>query len=332
MASVPASGNASILVIGSYVHDHVWLTDRFPAVGETRRALGFHTGPGGKGFNQVVACARQGAECVFMAAIGNDALGGVAQGFAANEGFACRWSLHDDQPTAACGIIVDAEGANQIVVNLAANEHLKAEFLRAQADAFAAARLLLLQLEVNLDAVRAALQLAAEHALPCVLNPAPMHADVDAAMLASCELITPNETEFSQLLAQVCSVQVAASSIVDLPSAQLHALCRQLAPQTTVVITLGAAGCFVSHVEGEQRGDKEVCYRMAAEPAATIDTTGAGDAFNGALVAAMLRMHEAPFKAMLRHANRVAALSTETIGAAPAMPTLAAVQARFSLS
>ncbi|MEO7199370.1 MAG: ribokinase [Dokdonella sp.] len=332
MASVPASGSATILVIGSYVHDHVWLTDRFPAVGETRRALGFHTGPGGKGFNQAVACARQGADCVFMAAIGNDALGGVAQGFAANEGLACRWSLHADQPTAACGIIVDGQGANQIVVNLAANAHLQPEFLCAQADAFAAARLLLLQLEVNLDAVRAALQLAAEHALPCVLNPAPMHADVDAVVLAACELITPNETEFSQLLAQVCTVQVAANSIVDLPSPQLHALCRQLAPHTTVVITLGAAGCFVSHVEGEQRGDKEVCYRMAAEQATTIDTTGAGDAFNGALVAAMLRMHEAPFKAMVRHANQVAALSTETVGAATAMPSLAAVQARFGVT
>lgn len=332
MAVVPIPASAAILVIGSYVHDHVWLTDHFPAVGETRRARGFHTGPGGKGFNQAVACARQGADCLFMAAIGNDALGGVAQGFAANEGLVCRWSVHDDQPTAACGIIVDATGANQIVVNLAANEHLQADFLRAQADAFAAARVLLLQLEVNLDAVRAALQLAAEHALPCVLNPAPMHAEVDAAMLAACALITPNETEFSQLLAQVCAVQVAAGSIVDLPLPELHALCRQLAPRTTVLITLGAAGCFVSHVPGQQRGDDEVCYRMAAEQAATIDTTGAGDAFNGALVAAMLRTHEVPFKALLRHATRVAALSTETLGAAPAMPTLAAVQARFGVS
>lgn len=332
MVSVPASGSATIIVIGSYVHDHVWLTDRFPAVGETRRARGFHTGPGGKGFNQAVACVRQGVDCVFMAAIGNDALGAVAQGFATSEGLACRWSLRDDQPTAACGIIVNAEGANQIVVNLAANEQLQPDFLHAQQDAFANASILLLQLEVNLEAVRGALQLAAQHAVPCVLNPAPMHADVDAAMIAACELITPNETEFSQLLEQVCGEHIAADSIVDLPASQLHALCRQLAPQTTVVITLGAAGCFVSHVQDEQRGDSEVCYLMAAEVATTIDTTGAGDAFNGALVAAMLRMHAAPFKAMLRHANRVAALSTETVGAAPAMPTLAAVQARFGVS
>jgi ribokinase len=111
--------------------------------------------------------------------------------------------------------------------------------------------------------------------------------------------------------------------------ATLHALARRLAPEATVVITLGATGCFVSHEERRRRGDAASSYRLPAEQADVVDTTGAGDCFCGALAAAMLRLDGRPFADAVRHASRAAALSTERPGAAAAMPRYDEVIARF---
>src|SRR5262245_18960257 len=119
-----------VVVIGSYVQDHAWHLDRFPRVGETRRARGFATGPGGKGFNQAIACLRQGVATAFIGSIGADPLGDVAQRYAALEGLNCRWLIHHDHPTAASSIVVNAAGENQIAVALGANEHLEPEFVK----------------------------------------------------------------------------------------------------------------------------------------------------------------------------------------------------------
>jgi ribokinase len=317
-----------VIVVGSYVQDHAWLTDRFPQTGETRRALGFNTGPGGKGFNQAVACTRQGVSTLFVGAIGDDALGGIAQQFAREELLPCRWQIRDDVPTAASSIVVDRSGANLIVVNLAANERLDPAFVEAQGDAFAAAKLLLLQLENNLDAVAAALALAGQHGLVRVLNPAPVHPELGADLLAQCDLLTPNETEFALLLERITGEQVDATTLAQRDATELHRLARGLGVGT-VVITLGAHGCFVSHDDGDLRGDIDACYRIAPERVHAIDTTGAGDAFSGALVAAMLRFAGQPLRDAVVHANRCAALSTEIVGTAPAMPRFSDVARRF---
>ncbi|MEO7062342.1 MAG: ribokinase [Dokdonella sp.] len=320
--------HTDVIIVGSYVQDHAWLTDRFPQVGETRRALGFNTGPGGKGFNQAVACARQGVATVFIGAIGNDHLGAIAQQFANDEKLPCRWQVRSDVPTAASSIVVDRTGSNLIVVNLAANEHLDPAFVQAQADAFAQAKIVLLQLENNLDAVAAALDLGRRHGLLRVLNPAPVHADLDAPLLAQCDLITPNETEFALLLERIAGQRIDAATLAARDDDDLHALARQL-DVTTVVITLGAQGCFVSHAAGALRGDSQAFYRIAAERVNAVDSTGAGDAFSGVLVAALLRLGDCPFRDVVVHANRAAAMSTETVGTAPAMPRFEDVQRRF---
>jgi ribokinase len=319
---------AEVIVVGSYNHDHIWRIDRFPQPGETRRGTGFQSGPGGKGFNQAVACHRQGAATLFFGALGKDALGEGAQAIATNYGLPCRWLLRDDVPTAATCVIVDAQGSNEIVVNLAANERLDPAFLAAQADAWREARVLLVQMENNLDAIDTALQLATRAQLTRVLNPAPVHSGTTAALLARCDLVTPNETEFSMLLDKLGIAHVEADAVAGMDDAVLHALCRKLGVPT-VIITLGARGCFISHGDGNLRGDATACYRLPAEPANVIDTTGAGDAFNGALVAAMLRGVGRPFREAVIHANRAAALSTESAGAAPSMVGWDAVVARF---
>lgn len=329
MSDIPANHETefSLVVVGSYVQDHVWLTDRFPETGETRRALGFSSGPGGKGFNQAIAALRQGGRVVFIGALGDDALATSARAYADREGLCCRWYTCTESPTAAASIIVDARGANRILVNLAANEALDLGFLRSQESVFANARALLVQLESQLDAVRAALHLGRRHGLLCMLNPAPVHADVDVELLQCCDLITPNEHEFCELLHRLADKRVRADSLATLDDASLHALCRCLEVDT-VIVTLGSAGCFVSHGEGS-RHDPGSYFRLAAENVSAIDTVGAGDAFNGALATA-LSLPDAPsFRAAVRWANRVAAMSTETVGASVAMPTRDAVLARF---
>ena len=323
------AGNAQVIIVGSYVQDHAWLTDRFPQVGETRRALGFNTGPGGKGFNQAIACSRQGVGTLFVGAIGDDHLGAIAQKFAADEELACRWQVRSNVPTAASSIVVDHTGSNLIVVNLAANEQLDPAFVEAQGESFVGAKILLMQLENNLDAIAAALSLGARHGLLRVLNPAPVHPQLDAALLAQCDLITPNETEFALLLERIAGVHVDAAELVARDDADLHALARKLGVET-VVITLGAHGCFVSHGAKDLRGDRAAFYRIAAEKVNAIDSTGAGDAFSGTLVAALLRFAGRPFRDAVMHANRAAAMSTETVGTAPAMARFEQVIARFS--
>ncbi len=316
-----------VVVVGSYVQDHAFLVDRFPQVGETRRAHGFNTGPGGKGFNQAVACHRQGAATVFVGALGEDRLGDVARGFAEAEGLACRWQACRDAPTAASSIVVAGDGSNLLVVNLAANERLDPAFVHAQEHAFAGARVLLLQLENNLDAIAAALALGARHGLLRLLNPAPVHPQLDPALLASCDVLTPNETEFALLLERFADTRADPTTLAARDDGALHALARRLG-DGTVVVTLGASGCFVSH-GGDWRGDAAAFLRVPGEHVATRDTTGAGDAFSGALAAALALSPGRPFAEAVRHANRVAALSTEVVGTAPAMPTRAQVEARF---
>ena len=316
-----------VVVVGSYVQDHAWLVDRFPQPGETRRAHGFNTGPGGKGFNQAVACLRQGVATAFIGAIGDDHLGAIAQQFARAENLPCRWQVRKDFPTAASSIVVAASGANQIAVNFAANEHLDTDFVRAQDNAFAGAKIVLVQAENNLDAIATALQLGERHRLTRIFNPAPAVPGIDAALLRRADIITPNETEFSLLLERIGETHVDAATLAARSDAELHALARRLGVET-VVITLGAQGCFISH-GANRRGDAAEQYRPPPEIVNNGLTPGPGRAASAPLPAAMVLFHNAPFHRAIVHANRVAALSTETVGTAPAMPRFEAVVARF---
>ena len=317
---------SGLLVVGSYVQDHVRQTERLPLAGETRRAHGFTTTPGGKGFNQAIAACRQGAPVQFAGAIGDDPLGRFAQAYAREAGLASRWQVIADAPTAAAGIIVDDAGRNQILVALGANDHLDAAPLRELVES---SSLLLLQLENNLDAVRALVAMAVEAQVPVQLNPAPMHAEVDAALLAGVAVLTPNETEFAALVEQVAGTHIEPAQVATLSDDALHAYSRKLGVGT-VVITLGEQGCFVSHGGNSRyRAGDDDRYRVPAMRVQPVDSTGAGDAFNGALAAALLREPQAPFRSAIDHATRAAAVSTEALGAAPSMPTLAQVAERF---
>jgi ribokinase len=345
-------GKPDLVVVGSYVQDHAWLTRRFPVTGETCLADGFNTGPGGKGFNQAVAAQRQGARVLFVGAVGDDHLGRVAQAFAREEALSCRWQVTADAPTAASSIVIDHTGSNRIVVSLGANERIDPAWLRGLADVMQGSGIMLLQLENNLDAIEAAVALGRELGMRIVLNPAPAHPRLDLELLRRIDLLTPNESEFALLLERIAGTRIEPDRVASLSDDALHAGCRRLGVPT-VVVTLGEHGCFVSHASDSPFGHGENDrYRVAGERVNAVDSTGAGDAFNGALVAVLARgvrtaagsdassatglparsdsAHGGTvFRDAVEHANRSAALSTETIGTAPAMPTLEQVLARF---
>ncbi len=324
----PTFQQNDVIVVGSYNHDHVWRVDRFPIAGETRRGNNFLTGSGGKGFNQAVACARQGAPTAFIAACGDDALGVLARDFAQREGIRGLWLVSPDHATGTAAILVDIRGQNEIVVALGANEYLTPAFVRAQESAFAQARVVLCQLENNLDAVSCALELAASHGCLRILNPAPMREGAGPELFRAADLLTPNETEFSQILGRCVGMRIDPSAIAGENDAALHALCRQLQVDS-VVVTLGSRGAFVSHSMASRRGDADAYYRVPPEKVQTVDTTGAGDAFSGALAAALATRPDQVFREAVQHASRVAAMSTEKHGAATAIPRAAEVAARF---
>jgi ribokinase len=316
-----------VVVVGSYVQDQAWFVERFPRLGETLKAHRYNTGPGGKGFNQAVACLRQGVSAAFIGSLGNDTFADYAKKFVAEEKMQCRWQMHDDWPTATASITINPKGENQIALVLGANEHLDVAFVRQQDDLFSGAKAVLVQLENNLDAVDAALELGERHQLVRVMNPAPVHPQLPEKTLRRAQILTPNETELSLLLERFANETVDPDALATTAPETLHVLARKLDVET-VVVTLGASGCFVSHGDN-RRGDTAAFYRIDGERVKAIDSTGAGDAFTGTLVAALTRFSDKPFRDAVVHANRAAAMSTEIVGTAPAMQTFDAVTARF---
>lgn len=302
-----------------------------PRPGETLGGR-YASGAGGKGFNQAVAAARAGAGTTFLCALGDDGAADVARAMAAAEGIELR-AARSASPTGTAGIFVSSQGANSIVVAPGANADLTAGFVSAHADAIAGAQVLLVQLEVPVEAVRAALQIARDAGVVTVLDPAPANAPTTPDLLALCDVLTPNETEFCALVARHLGQAIDAGTVPSLDDASLHALCRRLLPAGRVVVTLGDAGCFASHPEGAadhaDGAGRLPFHRLASEAVVALDTTGAGDAFDGALAAALSLDPPAPFHQHLRFAMRYAALSTERPGAASAMPRRAELTGRF---
>lgn len=310
---------SAVVVVGSFNVDHVWTLPRHPRSGETLAAR-YTTGPGGKGFNQATAAARAGADTAFVCALGDDPGGELARRLAAADGIALH-AAPSPQPTGTAGIYVDAAGNNTIAFGAGANADLDAGFINLHAEQLAGARAVLAQMESPLAAILATFRHARRGQALTLLNPAPADSDVSAELLALADVVTPNESEFCSQLSIHCSTRLDGTGLVEMDDAELHSHCRRLCPAGTVVVTLGAAGCFVSHADQERHGDAVAYYRVPAAPAHVVDTTGAGDAFNGALAASLAR-RDGSFADSIRFAARYAAASTEQAGAAAAMPRL----------
>jgi len=310
---------SDVVVVGSFNVDHVWRCEVLPVPGATLVG-NYHTGPGGKGFNQAVAARRADAQTHFICALGDDAGGALARQLAASDDIELIVQANAE-PTGTAGIYVDRHGRNSIVIGAGANGQLSAGFIDEQRALITQAKVLLVQLESPLSTITHALTLARENGVLSVLNPAPSNVLTNTQLLELADIVTPNETEFAAMLSRHVGQRIEANEIATLDNARLHTLCRELSDHS-VVITLGADGVFVSHCPKQQWGDSQSSYRLKAESVHAVDTTGAGDAFNGALAAALAHAPNAPFVKKVHFANYYAAHSTENVGAALAMPRL----------
>lgn len=289
-----------VLVIGSSNTDLVIRAGKLPAPGETVLGGAFFAGAGGKGANQAVAAARAGAEVAFIACLGRDDFGERAMAGFRREGIDTQWIVSD--PHLASGtafILVDDRGENSIAVASGANAALRPEHILARA--YQNAEICLLQLETPVKTVAHAAALATKHATRVVLNPAPA-ADLPAEIWQHLFLITPNQTEAEHLTG------IAPTNAQNIAVATDKLMAKGV---QNVLITLGSQGAFLV-----TRKERRHISGFEADP---IDTTGAGDAFNGALACAL--SENRPLDAAARFACAAGALAVGKAGAQPAMPT-----------
>jgi ribokinase len=309
--------SAQVVVVGSYVQDLCWKCGKFPQAGETIVGR-FATGPGGKGSNQAVAAGRAGVATLFIGAVGDDAFAREAKAFYRAEKIGARFVEKPLHPTGTAAILVDDSGQNEIVVALGANAHLSKTDVPS--GAIKGARVVVAQLESNLVTTAHVLKTARRAGVTTVLNPAPMRKDFDPAMLASADILIPNETEFTALVNRLRiagRADFTEAALNELNAEALHAMCRTLGP-ATVIVTLGRKGCFVS-----QRGGH--AHIAAHTGIKVVDTTGAGDAFVGGFAAGLVKF-DGDVMAAARFGNAVAALSVTKSGTAPSMPTAKEIQ------
>lgn len=292
---------ANVVVVGSSNTDIIARVRRIPRPGETILGDGFATAAGGKGANQAVAAARAGGKVLFVARVGRDAFGEAALSGWDGDGSDTRYVYRDRaHPSGVALIFVARSGENSIAVVSGANARLSPQNVRKARKSIIAADVLVTQLESPPEAVREAVELAAAAGVPVVLNPAPAK-KLPRRLLRLISVLTPNESEAELLTGvEVKSKRSAAAAALEL---------RRQGVQT-VIVTLGARGAFVSSPEGE-----ELIPAFKVKP---VDTTAAGDAFNGAL--AVTLGEDVSLMEAVRFANGAAALSVTRFGAQSSAP------------
>ena len=292
---------SKILVIGSSNTDMVICTGHLPLPGETVIGGTFFMNPGGKGANQAVTVARLGGRVSFICKTGSDIFGHQSNQLFNEEGIDTSYVFSDTKnPSGVALITVDTDAENCIVVAPGANAHLTPNDLKRSAEAVEAADIILLQLEIPMQTVEAAAAMAYRLGKKVVLNPAPA-SKLSAGLLETLYAITPNETE---------AEAISGIRITDEHTAEEAA--RKIASMgvCNVIITLGAKGALVF--------DGEHCEVVPAYKIQAVDTTAAGDVFNGALVVALSEGRTLP--EAVRFACKASAISVTRSGAQNSVP------------
>lgn len=301
--------SAPVVILGVFVADTTYRAPRLPRPGETVLGRSFALGPGGKGSNQAVAAARAGAEVQFISRLGTDDFAALARTTWEEAGVTPVITDDPESHTGAAFIFVDdATGDNAIIISPGAAARISPADIEANAGLIRRAGVFVTQLEQPLDAAMRALQIAREAGVTTILNPAPA-AELPAGMLALCDLVTPNERE-AETLTGVAVADLAGAG------AAAGALVSQGA--RAAIITLGERGALWSD------GVRNI-HVPAFNAGPVVETTGAGDAFNGALATALAEGMDPV--AATRFGAACAAISVTRPGAAPSMPTRAEIDA-----
>lgn len=294
--------NSKITVMGSFVVDLTGRAPHLPVTGETVKGSTFKMGPGGKGSNQGVAAKRAGADVTMITKVGKDTFGKVAIENFKKESMDTKYIFEDsNSETGAALIMVDeVTSANKILVILGACGRITNEDIEAARQNIEESGIFLTQLETNMDAIEKAIDIAHEKGVTIVLNPAPVQL-VSDELLGKIDIITPNEVEASILT----GVQIESDD--DVRKAAEVFLAKGV---KNVIITLGSKGVYARTKDEEKF--------IPVIPVKPVDTTGAGDAFNGGFVTALAEGKD--FFEAARFGNIVGSLSVTKLGTAPSMP------------
>ncbi len=293
---------SDISVLGIFVADISFSGPKIPAIGETILGNKYNIGPGGKGCNQAVAIARLGAKVNFISKIGKDSYGELALNTLTKNKINTESVIQDENlQTGVAGILVDKNsGKNAINVIVGAPSTFKVAEIDKHIDIIKNSKIFLTQLEVPKDVTLHCLKTAKENGCLTILNPAPA-SEISKEFYKNIDYFTPNETEAEFYtgikITNEKEAKQAADKLINLGIKK-------------IIITLGEKGLFYSD-------GKEEIY-LQATPVKAIDTTGAGDAFNGGLAFGLSK--EKPIKECLELANKVAGISTTKLGAGDAMP------------
>lgn len=303
-----SEGASPVVVVGSANMDMVVSCERFPGPGETVLGTDFGMYPGGKGANQAAACGRLGGEVRFVSRMGRDVFRDRLTASLREKGIDLSHVVVDeDEPTGVALISVDTTGENEIIVASGSNMRLSPEDVRAHRQAFEAARVVVLQLEIPLETVMEAAREGKQAGAQVILNPAPAR-ELPDDLLSYVDVLTPNESEAALL---------SGMPIADAESAERAA--RKLIERGVrcVILTMGARGALLI--------TDSTTRHFPALHVHAVDATGAGDAFNGALAFGIARGED--IEAAIERAVSVAAFSVTRKGAQPSMPSSAEVEA-----
>jgi ribokinase len=309
-----SQSQSGVAILGIFVADLAFRSGRMPAVGETIIGSGFAMGPGGKGSNQAVAAARAGAHVRFISKIGADSFGDIAMATWTREGIETHVGRSMDEPTGAAFIYVnDKNGENAIIVVPGAAGTISVADVEAAGDAIRGSAVFVTQLEQPTDAAQRGLEIARAAKVITIFNPAPAEPFADA-IYGLTDYITPNESEAAALTG------LPVESVDDAKRAGDALLKKGVG---TALITLGEKGALFHTKE-------QSILVPAFNAGAVVETAGAGDAFNGGFAAALAGGMD-PLSAT-RFGCAVAGISVTRHGTAPAMPTLAEVNALLAQS
>jgi ribokinase len=301
-----------IAILGIFVADLAFRAKRLPVMGETILGQGFAMGPGGKGSNQSVAAARAGGNVSFITKIGRDPFGDIAIKTWGQDGIdTSQVAFSDTSPTGAAFIFVSSEtGDNAIIVESGASGTITPEDVSAGESAITGAKVFITQLETSVAAGRRGLELARKAGVTTIFNPAPA-AKIDPAIYGLCDYVTPNETEAEEItgipVRSIDDARRAGDAVLKLGT-------------KTALITLGSNGVLL------HSPDQSV--HVPAFKVKVVETTGAGDAFNGSFAVA-IGEGRSPVEAA-RFGCAAAALSVTKAGTAPSMPSRAEIEAMLA--
>lgn len=303
---------SKVVVLGVFMADAAFRADRLPRMGETMHGSGFALGPGGKGSNQAVAAARAGASTHMITRLGKDTFGDMALDMWRNAGVIPEISQHADHPTGSAFIFINEHtGENAIIIAPGVAATLGVADVEANEKLISSADVFVTQLEQPISPARRGLEIARRGKAITILNPAP-GAKLPEDMFALCDYITPNETE-AEILTGI--------KVVSLEDAQQAAMALVAKGAGAAIVTLGEKGALFNN-------GSESVHVPTFNAGAVMDTTGAGDAFNGGLAAALAR-GKSPEQA-IRFASATAAISVTRHGTAPSMPSEAEIEKLLS--